>query len=155
MNKYLKVEIVEAEPIILVAGKVHPIDEVLPEGIGHKCFKITHSDGSVDAGCPLTETFEKNYLEINPNPKLKTGISISIDMVNNFIKETHVSTIGDKTTLVRAVLVNGFEIIESSACVDKENYNEAMGTEICLEKIKDKVWFLLGFLLQTAVGGIK
>ena len=34
-----------------------------------------------------------------------------------------------------------------------ENYDEAMGAEICLEKIKDKVWFLLGFLLQSAVHG--
>jgi len=76
-------------------------------------------------------------------------------MVDNFIKEVHVSTLGEKTTLVRAVLANGFEIIESSACVDKENYDEIYGAGICLEKIKDKVWFLLGFLLQTAVGGIK
>ena len=29
-----------------------------------------------------------------------------------------------------------------------------MGAEICMEKIKDKVWFLLGFLLQTAVRGV-
>jgi len=56
---------------------------------------------------------------------------------------------------VRVTLVNGFEIIESSACVDKRNYLESIGAEICLEKIKDKIWFLLGFLLQTAVGGIK
>ena len=64
------------------------------------------------------------------------------------------TTLGDKTTVVRAVLRNGFEIVESSACVSAENYDEAMGREICLEKIKDKVWMLLGFLLQTAVHGI-
>ena len=59
---------------------------------------------------------------------------------------------GDKCTVVRAVLRNGFEIVESSACVSAD-YDEAMGAEICLEKIKDKVWFLLGFLLQSAVRG--
>ena len=57
--------------------------------------------------------------------------------------------------MVRCVLVNGFEIVESSACVDPLNYNERMGTEICMEKIKDKIWYLLGFLLQTAWKGIK
>lgn len=98
---------------------------------------------------------DKNILEIEPNVNLKTDVSISQGMVDSFIKETHVSTLGEKTTLVRVVLVNGFEIIESSACVDKENYNEIMGKEICLNKIKDKIWMLLGFLLQTAVGGIK
>lgn len=61
---------------------------------------------------------------------------------------------GEKTTVVRAVLRNGFEIVESSSCVSPENYDEELGAEICLEKIRDKVWFLLGFLLQTAVYGI-
>ena len=45
--------------------------------------------------------------------------------------------------------------MESSACVSAENYDEKLGREICLGKIKDKVWFLLGFLLQTAVHGVK
>lgn len=62
---------------------------------------------------------------------------------------------GDKTTVVRAVLRNGFEIVESSACVSAENYDEALGAQICMKHIKDKVWMLLGFLLQTAVHGIK
>lgn len=75
-------------------------------------------------------------------------------MVDGFIREVETTTLGDKTTVVRAVLRNGFEIVESSACVSAENYDEAMGREICLEKIKDKVWMLLGFLLQTAIHGI-
>ncbi|MFR5264531.1 Gp49 family protein [Clostridium sp.] len=97
---------------------------------------------------------EKNLLEVKPNDKLPSGVSIGQEMVDNFIKETHISTIGGKTTLVRVVLKNGFEIIESSACVDKANYSKKIGAEICIEKIKDKIWFLLGFLLQSAVEGI-
>lgn len=62
---------------------------------------------------------------------------------------------GNKCTVVRAILRNGFEIVESSACVSEENYDEEMGTQICLSKIKDKVWLLLGFLLQTAIHGVK
>ena len=56
--------------------------------------------------------------------------------------------------MVVATLVNGFEIIETSSCVDKSNYNEQLGAEICIERIKNKVWELLGFLLQTAINGI-
>ena len=48
------------------------------------------------------------------------------------------------------VLRNGFEIIETSTCVDAQ-----LGEEICMKKIKDKIWYLLGFLLQTAWHGIK
>ena len=54
-------------------------------------------------------------------------------------------------TVVRARLCNGFEIVEASSCVSPENYDESLGRDICMEKIKDKVWMLLGFLLQTAV----
>lgn len=101
------------------------------------------------------DVFEKAYLRVDDNPKLPSGVSIGPDMVDDFIKETHVSTLGDRTTLVRCVLVNGFEIIESSSCVDPTNYNEELGASICMEKIEDKVWNLLGFLLQTAWQGIK
>ena len=80
--------------------------------------------------------------------------SISAEMVEDFIRAVDVTTIGDKTTVVRAVLRNGFELVESSSCVSVENYDQELGASICLEKIRDKVWFLLGFLLQTAVHGI-
>jgi hypothetical protein len=99
--------------------------------------------------------FDKYYLKVDENKNLPSGISIGSQMIENFIKEKHVTTIGEKTTLVRVVLINGFEIIESSACVDKANYSEEIGAECCMEKINDKIWYLLGFLLQTAVGGIK
>ena len=46
-------------------------------------------------------------------------------------------------------------ILESSSCVSKENYDQKLGFEICMEQIRDRVWYLLGFLLQTAVNGVK
>ena len=64
-------------------------------------------------------------------------------------------TLGGKCTVVRAILRNGFAIVESSECVSAENYDEKMGEEICMERIKNKVWMLLGFLLATAVGGVR
>lgn len=94
---------------------------------------------------------KQKLIPLQDNPNLPSGVSIGQSMVDNFIKETHISTIGEKTTLVRVVLLNGFEIIESSSCVDKTNYSESIGAEICMSKIKDKIWYLLGFLLQTAV----
>ena len=57
--------------------------------------------------------------------------------------------------MVRCVLRNGFEIIETSACVDPRGHRHNKKEEICMKKIKDKIWYLLGFLLQTAWHGIK
>ena len=45
--------------------------------------------------------------------------------------------------------------VESSACVDPRNYSEEIGQEACMEKIRDRIWNLLGFLLQTAWMGVR
>ena len=117
-------------------------------------------------GTEIIKQLREGRSELGPIPeKLVSATVIPVDlpelditnykMVDDFILETWTQTMGDKTTVVRALLRNGFEIVESSACVSAENYDEKLGREICLGKIKDKVWFLLGFLLQTAVHGVK
>lgn len=51
-------------------------------------------------------------------------------------------------TYVTVRMKNGFTLRESTTCVDPANYDEEIGKQICLEKIKDKIWFLLGYALQ-------
>lgn len=150
MDKYIGFKLVEAEPQIqLVAAQANGNDF----NKGKDGYKIVYQDG-YESWTPK-EVFESSYMKVIPNLRLKTNVSISQEMVDSFIKTKEVSTIGNKTTLVRVTLVNGFEIIETSACVDPDNYSEEIGGEVCLKKIKDKIWMLLGFLLQTAVEGIK
>ena len=55
---------------------------------------------------------------------------------------------GKPTTYVTIRMKNGFTLRESTTCVDPANYDENIGKEICLKKIEDKVWFLLGYQLQ-------
>lgn len=95
--------------------------------------------------------FEDAYFPIECANKLtQNDIDRMVDA-----SEVHVQTIGEKTTLVRVVLPTGFELVEASACVDPENYSEKYGAEICMEKIKDRLWFLMGFALQWAHTGLK
>jgi hypothetical protein len=115
-------------------------------------YEVIYEDGYTSWS--PKKIFEKAYIKVDSNKNLKSDISISQQMVDDFIKETHIDTIGEKTTLVRVTLKNCFELVEASSCVDKTNYDEKMGAEICMKKIKDKIWFLLGFLLQTAQNGI-
>jgi hypothetical protein len=75
--------------------------------------------------------------------------------VDRFIAVYRDYKMGEKTTVVEATLLNGFTLVDSSSCVDPKNYNHDTGMNICLEHIEDKVWFLLGFLLQTAKDGVK
>lgn len=54
-------------------------------------------------------------------------------------------------TYVTVRMKNGFTLRESTTCVDPANYDEEIGKQICLEKIEDKVWFLLGYALQDKI----
>ena len=62
--------------------------------------------------------------------------------------KTEILTIGEKTTMVVFTTIEGFEIAETSACVDKANYNKDLSAKICLEKIKAKLWAYEGYCLQ-------
>ena len=155
MKTYIGTKIIEAIPAIRTGGKVYDANELIPRSMElvEEGYKVRYPDG-YESFSPK-DVFERFYLELTVNPELRTKKpSISQKMVDDFIVAKEVSTLGDKVTVVRATLRNGFELVESSACVSPENYDEKLGAEICMEKVKDKVWFLLGFLLQTGVNGL-
>lgn len=160
MKKYIGTKMIEAEKAFKVGDVIYSNENneidayMLAEGeVAQMGYKVRYPDG-YESFSPKA-VFEKAYLPLEVNKKLKTdALSISQKMVDDFISHYETKTLGNKTTVVRAVLVNGFEIVESSSCVSEENYDESMGYEICVKKIKEKVWYLLGFLLQTAVYGI-
>ena len=102
--------------------------------------------------CPR-EVFEKANLPIQG-----TANKIHPGDVMAMIRHCGVSSLGGedgaaKVTVVVCTLINGFTLTESSSCVDPANYDEQVGFETCMKKIEDKIWFLLGFLLQSAVYG--
>lgn len=155
MKTYIGTKIIEAAPAIRMGGKIYDANELIPRSMElvEEGYKVRYQDG-YESFSPK-DVFERFYLELTVNPELRTKKpSISQKMVDDFIVAKEVSTLGDKVTVVRATLRNGFELVESSACVSPENYDEKLGAKICMEKIEDKVWFLLGFLLQTGVNGL-
>lgn len=79
---------------------------------------------------------------------------ITQEHIDNLIEKSKVESVkmGQKTTVVHVTLPNGFEIIESAACVDPGNYVHSIGEKIALDRIKDKIWLLEGYLLQNVLG---
>lgn len=134
MKKYIVCELVEAEE----------------SGDG---YRVYHKD-DMEAYCPK-DLFDKVYIEVNDNKDLPSGVSIGQQMVDDFIDKVESMTMGEKTTVTQITLKNGFIITESSSCVDPKNYSLEIGEEINLEHAKNKIWELLGFLLQTAYHGFK
>ena len=161
MRPYIGTKLIHAEPAYrCTGGKGEPVivsdpAEAFPNYPGvEEGYLVVYQDG-YKSWSPK-ETFERAYMAVMENEELPTKApSIGAKMVDDFIAKIETTTLGEKTTIVRATLRNGFEIVESSSCVSADNYSEEMGREICVGKIRDKVWFLLGFLLQTAVHGIK
>lgn len=155
MKQYIGTKLIEAEKAYRVDGKAVALAEnKVPCGYKvERGYKVRYADG-YESFSPA-EVFERAYLPLEINGELKTEApSISAEMVERFVDHHETVTMGGKTTVVRAVLKNGFEIVESSSCVSAENYDEKLGEEICMERIRNKIWELLGFLLQTAVGGV-
>ena len=134
MKKYIVCELVEAEE----------------SGDG---YRVYHKDDT-EAYCPK-DLFNKVYIEVNDNKDLPSGVSIGQQMVDDFIDKVESMTMGEKTTVTQITLKNGFIITESSSCVDPKNYSMEIGEEINLEHAKNKIWELLGFLLQTAYHGFE
>lgn len=76
----------------------------------------------------------------------------NIDAIMSRAK-VEVTKAGDKTCVVHVTLANGFEITETAACVDPANYSEAIGKQIALKRIVDRLWLLEGWRLACRIGG--
>ena len=83
---------------------------------------------------------------------METKITVTPEEVAENMKDVLVRTVvefGKPCTYVTVRMKNGFTLSESTTCVDPANYNEEIGKQICLKRIEDKVWYLLGYSLQT------
>ena len=117
MKKYIGTKLIEAEPMTRgdynkYRGWTIPADEN-PADEG---YLVKYSDSYVSWS--PKEVFDKAYLVVDDNENLPSGVSIGQKMVDEFVSYTETTTLGERTTVVRCVLRNGFEIVESSSCVD-------------------------------------
>ncbi|WP_018865116.1 Gp49 family protein [Thioalkalivibrio sp. ARh3] len=132
MQTYIGVKQVQAEP---------------QERDGEPGYRVVYPDG-YESWSPA-RVFEAHYLGLGDDPTRITG-----DALENMDGGVEISRMGNHT-VVRLQLRSGFSIIEESACVDPDNYDESVGTEIAMEKARDQVWAYLGFVLAWARNGLR
>lgn len=82
--------------------------------------------------------------------KYEEQTTITPEQIEEIMSESDIKafTAFGKCTIVMAQLPNGFVLVEHSACVDPKNYDAEMGYNICLKRIRDKIWELEGYKLQ-------
>lgn len=49
-------------------------------------------------------------------------------------------------TIVAMTLPNGYTIVESSGCIDPDEYDHDLGVKLCKAALERKVWQLEGYL---------
>ena len=138
MSKFINISMTTAMP--------HPLQETI--GVYEKgTLGYTITDDKGNNSWVSKEKYEANHLPITRNS------GVTEEDVDNIIGSILIETINERTTFVQVTLLNGFTLEETSSCVDPKNYDMEVGADICMAKIKDKIWFLLGFLLCSAKNG--
>ena len=79
-----------------------------------------------------------------------TQNTITQEQINTLLadSEIEVSTRFGKVTVVSVRLPHGFVLTEACGAVDPANYDEKIGRDICLGRIKNKLWELEGYALS-------
>ena len=83
--------------------------------------------------------------------------TVTQEQIDKILKEADKkeNIIFNKCLVVTVKLKNGFIIVESSACVDVNNFDTQIGRDICYDRIKNKLWELEGYKLQCKLNEIK
>lgn len=148
MKHYIGIKMLQAKPLNLgvynkYRGWTIPENED-PERPG---YLVRYGD-DYESWSPK-EVFEAAYLCMGDDPT-----SVSQGMVDTFRGEVTTNSVDEKTTLVKSKMISGFVKYEVSSCVDPKNYDEEIGKEICVDRINNKIWELLGFVLQWGKNGL-
>lgn len=125
------------------------------DNIGEIC-EVTSVDGGIISftfgeglhlGCMSEDEADKYFVKYVEEPKI---YSVSSEDIDDILEncEIEMCSIFDKCMIVACKLPNGFVVVESSACVDPNNYDEDVAFDNCIEKITNKIWELEGYVLQ-------
>lgn len=132
-------------------GEVCEVVEVIDDG----AVVFTFGNNGVCMGAVDMNSFEKHF-EVYEEPEEEVvveAISVDPDYIKYLMDNSDITvdTKFDKCTVVTAKLPNGFVISEFATCVDPLNYDKAIAYDICIEKIKEKVWELESYRLQCDI----
>lgn len=111
-------------------------------------YEVTYPDG-YKSWSPK-DVADAAYYPLSEN---NDGTKILKEDVENFITDVEVITIGEKTTVVNAHTLTGFDTVRHSSCVDPKNYSEELGKQYAMEEVVNSLWSHLGFVLQWAKYG--
>ena len=97
------------------------------------------------------DVFDKAYMEIeNPSTISQTDLDRFVG-----VDAFEAMQLDEKTFCMKCTPRTGFVMFETSSCVDPENYDQEIAAQITGEKVQNKLWGFMGFVLQWARFGLK
>ena len=127
-------------------GTVINITNVSEDGI----ISFAFGENNTNNGYMDTTTFTEHFKKIEDMIAKVETPTITEEYIAEIMEnsEFDVRTVFDKCTVMTCRLPNGFVITEYSACVNPDDYSKNTGTNICYDKIKNKIWELEAYRLQ-------
>ena len=87
-----------------------------------------------------------------PKMKMRTKTvtgKLTTDYISSLVKDTSFFILpATTTTICQLTLQNGFVVVGTSACIDKNSFSKEIGEQEAYKNALDKVWELEGYLLK-------
>lgn len=146
--KAIGIKMVELQPMraSMALSTGYKIGNAHPDDMG---YEVTYPDG-YKSWTPK-DVANNAYFPLSEN---NNGTKILKEDVEKFITDVEVMTVGEKTTVVNAHTLTGFDTVRHSSCVDPKNYSEELGKQYAMEEVVNSLWSHLGFVLQWAKYGL-
>jgi hypothetical protein len=121
---------------------------------GKEGYAVQYPDGYLSWS--PRDVFESAYLPMGEGNKN----TVTAEMVDEFTGKKYdnysIESLPDgKTTFVGNKMISGFMEYATSSCVDPAKYDQSLGFELAIKKIKNAAWKYLGFVVQWGMYGIK
>lgn len=147
--KAIGIKMVDLQPMF--SGQARIKNYKVPENIGddEQGYEVTYLNGY--KSWALKDVIDSAYYLLSED---NDGTKILKEDVEKFITDVEVMTVGEKTTVVNAHTLTGFDTVRHSSCVDPKNYSEELGKQYAMEEVINSLWGHLGFVLQWAKYGL-
>lgn len=147
--KAIGIKMVDLQPMF--SGQARIKGYKVPENIGddEQGYEVTYLNGY--KSWALKDVIDSAYYLLSED---NDGTKILKEDVEKFITDVEVMTVGEKTTVVNAHTLTGFDTVRHSSCVDPKNYSEELGKQYAMEEVVNSLWSHLGFVLQWAKYGL-
>lgn len=146
--KAIGIKMVELQPMraSMALSTGYKIGNAHPDDMG---YEVTYPNG-YKSWTPK-DIADNAYFPLSEN---NDGTKVLKEDVENFITDVEVMTVGEKTTVVNAHTLTGFDTVRHSSCVDPKNYSEELGKQYAMEEVVNSLWSHLGFVFQWAKYGL-